>query len=426
MMGESNPTDADKGRKRRASRKTKSKSWLQPSSFAVLIVTVILNLVLGNARTGMIFSTTTMQQYVGRECAMNSTADHAEGTAGHQAEVVESSEHTPRMLMEPGRVYVTGRHSKIITLCLFPDFNFSGDWKEETPLTPNDIVVYGMHSPLPGDGKMLWGKEAKQKPDSQRPGKILFHNAEAFGDIWEKFSPQDIGDRFYQIGPISHLQRNNSYRMHLMTRVAQARPSPDVDPILHPEIGVRRNSTRQINGVLYKHSQCIAFRNRAARRLSEFLDVYHGKCKPSVPMRNNSLFPDTVLGSRGSLGNNFQTMGQYKYCLVMENVVGQAGYITEKLMNGFLGGCLPIYTGSRIVHDIFNPKSFVYYDVTRPDEALDLIRRMEANESLYNEYNNAPLFLDPERIVNQYFSACDGVGDGSLKRKIRQMMKIEE
>eukprot|EP00439_Symbiodinium_sp_Y106_P071575 s915_g12.t2 len=35
-------------------------------------------------------------------------------------------------------------------------------------------------------------------------------------------------------------------------------------------------------------------------------------------------------------------------------------YVTEKIVNAFLAGCIPIYWGSRAVLDIFNPSSFIY------------------------------------------------------------------
>ena len=36
------------------------------------------------------------------------------------------------------------------------------------------------------------------------------------------------------------------------------------------------------------------------------------------------------------------------------------GYVTEKIVNAFLAGSIPIYWGSRAVLEIFNPESFIY------------------------------------------------------------------
>ncbi|CAE7898972.1 fucT [Symbiodinium necroappetens] len=49
----------------------------------------------------------------------------------------------------------------------------------------------------------------------------------------------------------------------------------------------------------------------------------------------------------------------YTFALVFENKL-VPGYVTEKIVNAFLAGCIPIYWGSRAVLDIFNPSSFIY------------------------------------------------------------------
>ncbi|CAK9115003.1 unnamed protein product [Durusdinium trenchii] len=63
----------------------------------------------------------------------------------------------------------------------------------------------------------------------------------------------------------------------------------------------------------------------------------------------------------------------YRFALVFENKL-VPGYVTEKIVNAFLAGCIPIYWGSRAVLEIFNPESFIYAnDIQAPgfsDEQL--------------------------------------------------------
>eukprot|EP00931_Biecheleriopsis_adriatica_P007581 TRINITY_DN108851_c0_g1_i1.p2 TRINITY_DN108851_c0_g1~~TRINITY_DN108851_c0_g1_i1.p2 ORF type:complete len:247 (-),score=46.81 TRINITY_DN108851_c0_g1_i1:15-755(-) len=49
----------------------------------------------------------------------------------------------------------------------------------------------------------------------------------------------------------------------------------------------------------------------------------------------------------------------YRFTLVFENKL-VPGYVTEKIVNAFLAGSIPIYWGSRAALEIFNPDALVY------------------------------------------------------------------
>jgi hypothetical protein len=102
------------------------------------------------------------------------------------------------------------------------------------------------------------------------------------------------------------------------------------------------------------------------------------------------------------------------------------GYISEKLLLAFLGGCLPIYYGTREVFDIFHPQSFVFYDKNNPLPAMEEIRYLEANATAYQERLESPILLNGDETVEKYFSLSDDVGNGTLKRKIRHMLGLKK
>ncbi|CAE7615288.1 fucT [Symbiodinium natans] len=60
----------------------------------------------------------------------------------------------------------------------------------------------------------------------------------------------------------------------------------------------------------------------------------------------------------------------YTFALVFENKL-VPGYVTEKIVNAFLAGCIPIYWGSRAVLDVFNPSSFIYANDLQAEGAAD-------------------------------------------------------
>ena len=112
----------------------------------------------------------------------------------------------------------------------------------------------------------------------------------------------------------------------------------------------------------------------------------------------------------------------------MENTL-QKGYITEKLLHALVGGCLPIYYGSKEVYDIFRSDSFIYFDINNPQEALEEIRRIESSDDEYRERTSRKLPLlkgnaDGETTIDKYYSLTPNIGSGTLNHKIHQMMGL--
>jgi hypothetical protein len=74
-------------------------------------------------------------------------------------------------------------------------------------------------------------------------------------------------------------------------------------------------------------------RLRVAERWSGVVDVYGGGWPKSLP------------SYRGLAASKIDIMRRYRYCLVFENQC-QPGYITEKLLDCFVAGAVPIYWGA--------------------------------------------------------------------------------
>ena len=61
----------------------------------------------------------------------------------------------------------------------------------------------------------------------------------------------------------------------------------------------------------------------------------------------------------------------YKFVFAMENSY-EDGYISEKIMNAYIAGAIPIYWGTNEVKNIFNPESFIYVnDYIKEDNTTD-------------------------------------------------------
>lgn len=104
--------------------------------------------------------------------------------------------------------------------------------------------------------------------------------------------------------------------------------------------------------------------------------------------------------------NNF--LSQFKLFICFENARSE-GYTTEKIVNGMINGCVPIYWGDPLVHLDFNPRSFVNVDrFPSETDLLDHVELIADDENLRRSYlvepffhqNQIPSLFEKARILN--------------------------
>jgi hypothetical protein len=394
---------------------------------------------------------------------------------------VSITDHSPK-----GRIFYCGWEWPIARL--FPDFNDSQPHKQWNPneIPPNstehDILVYGMHGPCPS-------RNVERILHHDFAGKVLYLNGESVGNVFDMI-PQDwILDpknhpqvyRLFQIGPYPPIQfqvgasdsnsnntsdtnvllkqqRNQFYNqqsllvfhmaIYLSRELAEREDNNDSldrttrinhNQDRHNDIiqsntplwkllsdhSKKPRNTREYSAIVYLASNCQPHRQIAAQQLSTVVPVHYGEICTVVGV-NNSRIPSSLLTNRDDFRHNDLIFRHYKYCLVMENTQ-QEGYMSEKLLSAYLSGCLPIYYGTKEVFEIFHPNSFVFYDVYQPNASLELMRLLEANDTLYEEMlYSTPILLHGEETVDQFLSLDPKVANGQLNRKVREMMGIDE
>jgi len=139
--------------------------------------------------------------------------------------------------------------------------------------------------------------------------------------------------------------------------------------------------------------------------------------------RGEKKFKNVVKYNMLPHGLPFDDFSYFRFCFVLENRRHE-GYITEKIINAFLGGCIPIYYGTAEIFDIFNPKSFIFYDIENPESALSEIARLENNATAYAEVMAERLFLEGNETIQKYFSLRDEIiPNARLKKEIRNMLR---
>lgn len=105
-----------------------------------------------------------------------------------------------------------------------------------------------------------------------------------------------------------------------------------------------------------------------------------------------------------------------KFAITMENArVGH--YITEKLINGFKAGVVPIYWGSKHVAEHFNSKRFIILEDTTEDSMNRVIDRMAtmSDEEYFNMVNE-PIFKKDVSIDSVYKKAVANIKNIVIKK----------
>ena len=288
------------------------------------------------------------------------------------------------------------------------------------------------------------------------PGKVLIYSIEMNRNV------QSEEDNVYYIGPfVDGAGGGGGFALlvyfaaiHLLSVPAGVRSKvlPPVRASLSEEgerIGRRRDRF-----AAYVVSRCHADRERAAIALNEIRPVdAGGSCRgepqcqrerarcdegnwvkgalrkiDNAPTKVGGVdavgalnFDDHELQMRSSLWANIRLYEDYRFVLAMENK-SSPGYITEKILNAFLGGAIPIYYGTEEVFDVFNRDAFVYYNVSDPEPALAQIRFLEENATAYDEMLSRPALA--EGAEEKYFSLSSDIGGGKMKDRIRIMMGL--
>ncbi|CAE7943329.1 unnamed protein product [Symbiodinium necroappetens] len=81
---------------------------------------------------------------------------------------------------------------------------------------------------------------------------------------------------------------------------------------------------------------------------------------------------------------------RFRFALVFENKI-QTRYVTEKIVNAFVAGAVPIYWGSDFVAELFNPDAMIWVNSFESFEAaVEHVIRVALEPELYAAYASAP------------------------------------
>jgi len=143
-----------------------------------------------------------------------------------------------------------------------------------------------------------------------------------------------------------------------------------------------------------KHNVLVIISNPAGKTRNKFIELleqnfhvcYAGNYKNNIggtfkPAYNSQEF------------RNF--ISQFKFMISMENS-REDTYITEKIINPLLAGIIPVYWGSKYIYDYINKERFLclenFYDEEEMTSLINKMKIISADQELYKQITNAPIF----------------------------------
>jgi hypothetical protein len=96
----------------------------------------------------------------------------------------------------------------------------------------------------------------------------------------------------------------------------------------------------------------------------------------------------------GRIKNKIKFLSSYKFSIAMENTEGN-GYLSEKIVESFLSGTIPIYYGDYMADEYINPKSFILVRGKNDMfKKIDYIKKIDNIDELYEKILNQDIFID--------------------------------
>lgn len=115
----------------------------------------------------------------------------------------------------------------------------------------------------------------------------------------------------------------------------------------------------------------------------------------------------------------FNVLRNHKFMICSENTKMET-YSTEKIVNPYLSGTIPIYWGSNNVKNIFNPDSMLFLEDESEESFNKLIQQiieLDNNDEKYLEFINRPIFTEENiRFWNEHYTL------DSLAKKIDEII----
>ena len=153
----------------------------------------------------------------------------------------------------------------------------------------------------------------------------------------------------------------------------------------------------------YCNSNCVPLREQIfdlfVKKYGASLCHSYGSCFGSYPETNNKI--------EGKWNNIklIDTYRNYTFVIAMENQQFP-GYVTEKIINAFYSGAIPIYWGASNINEFFNPKAFINVsNFSSLNECVDFVCNMSQVDIV--KMTLEPIYNESNELVNIFTDKLD-------------------
>ena len=144
--------------------------------------------------------------------------------------------------------------------------------------------------------------------------------------------------------------------------------------------------------VAFMYSNCDS-QYEGVRYREEFFDIMKERLGDQVVSLGKCKNDNYI--SNGTWWNAVDIFREFKYVIAIENSF-IPGYITEKLVNPLIAGCIPIYYGSEDVGEHFNSKSFI---ILNPIGEASIIKAVNSVIEMMNDDRRIKYIYDQNPIL---------------------------
>ena len=152
-------------------------------------------------------------------------------------------------------------------------------------------------------------------------------------------------------------------------------------------------------------SNCDAkFRLNFIDKLSKYKKVdFGGKCQNNI----NEV-----------VTNKIDFLSNFKFSIAMENSDGD-GYLSEKIVDSFLAGTIPIYYGDYFLDEFINPKSYILIKGEKDiDKKIEYIKKIDNDDNLYIS------IIKEKPIIDDNFA--NKIDEKEIKSFLKHIFKQEK
>ena len=151
-------------------------------------------------------------------------------------------------------------------------------------------------------------------------------------------------------------------------------------------INQKQNRTKFCAGVISNYKNSNGFRLNFIEELKKY--------------KNVDLGGEYNIKIGKGMKNKIKFLSSYKFSIAMENSEGE-GYISEKIIDSFLAGTIPIYYGGYDINEFINEKAFILIKGEKDMlKKIEYIKKIDNNEELYKNILKEKIIIDDNFVEN--------------------------